>query len=105
MTGTMTHRGPVDRGFHEAPGIALAEGAYADAQPPAALALTRADAHLLLRAAAFARGLEQAVDGFRNRGISHEHALETPLRLTLRSRHRRRRARSGIDVASAELHA
>src|SRR5262249_55437352 len=32
--------------------------------------------HLLLGAAPFACGLEQAIDGFRNSRVAHEHALD-----------------------------
>src|SRR5438445_9269946 len=58
--------------------LALAERAYADAQPTAFLASMRAKAHLLLGAAAFARCLEQAIDRFRYSRISYEYAFNRP---------------------------
>ena len=56
--------------------LAFAERAYADAQPASGLAFVRAGAHLFLPAPALARGLEQAIDRFRNAGIADEHALD-----------------------------
>ena len=56
--------------------LAFAERPHADAQPTRRLAFVRADPHLLLAAAAFARRLQQAIDRFRNAGIADEDALD-----------------------------
>ena len=58
--------------------LALAERAHAHAQPARGLGRGAGNAHLLLQAAALARGLEQAVDRFRNVGIADEHPLDRP---------------------------
>ena len=58
--------------------FAFAQRTHADTQPPLSCALVRADSHVLLAAAPLARRLEQAVDGFRNTGIAHEHAFHRP---------------------------
>ena len=58
--------------------LPLAERPHADAQPTPCLALVRADAHLLLAAAAFARRFQQAIDRFRHAGIADEYALDRP---------------------------
>ena len=58
--------------------LAFTERAHAHAQPAAGLALVAADPDLLLQATAFARRLEQPVDGLRNAGIAHEHAFDRP---------------------------
>jgi hypothetical protein len=56
--------------------LAFAERAHADAQPTCRLAGVRADADLFLTAAAFARGLQQAIHRFRNAGVADEDALD-----------------------------
>ena len=56
--------------------LAFAERPHADAQPTRRLAVVRADADLLLAAAALARRLQQAIDRFRNAGIADEDALD-----------------------------
>ena len=65
---------------HGHAGVVLAgpERAHAHAQPAPALAGLTGDAHLLLQPAAFARRLEQAVDGFGDVRVADEHPLDRP---------------------------
>ncbi len=58
--------------------LAFAERAHAHTQPASGLAAVRADPHLLLQAAAFARRLEQPIDRFRHPRIADEGTLDRP---------------------------
>ena len=59
--------------------LAVAERAHAKPEPARRLAACRpGDADLLLRAAALARGLQQAVDRLRHVRIADEHPLDRP---------------------------
>ena len=58
--------------------LAVAERPHLEAQPTRRPALGAGDAHFLLQALAFARGLEQPVDGLGSVRIADEHALDRP---------------------------
>ena len=57
---------------------ALAERPHPQPQPARRPALQAGDPDLFLQALAFARRLEQPVDGFRGVGVADEHALHRP---------------------------
>src|SRR5262249_14370965 len=65
-----------DPDAHAREALVLAEWAHPHAQPPARLVRAAGDSHLLLQRTAFASGLEQTIDRFRNPGIPDEHALD-----------------------------
>ena len=68
----------IDHTVMRASCLLVAERAHAQAQPARGLGRGAGNAHLLLQAAALARGLEQAVDRFGDVGIADEHPLDRP---------------------------